>query len=35
MKSFGQSAPLKELLQKFGFEPERIVDAAREMLGRG
>jgi transketolase len=35
MKSFGQSAPLKELLQKFGFEPDRVVSAAREMLGRG
>ena len=34
MKSFGQSAPLKELQQKFGFEPERIVAVAREMLGR-
>jgi transketolase len=34
MKTFGASAPLKELLRKFGFEPERIVAAAREMLGR-
>jgi transketolase len=35
MKTFGASAPLKALLNKFGFEPERIVAAAREMLGRG
>ena len=34
MKAFGASAPLKELLRKFGFQPERIVAAAREMLGR-
>jgi transketolase len=34
MKTFGASAPLKELQHKFGFEPERIVDAALELLGR-
>ena len=28
MKTFGASAPLKELQRKFGFEPERIVAAA-------
>jgi transketolase len=33
MQTFGASAPLKELLRKFGFEPERIIAAAREMLG--
>jgi transketolase len=33
METFGASAPLKELQRKFGFEPERIVDLAREMLG--
>jgi transketolase len=32
MKTFGASAPLKELQRKFGFEPERIVGLAREML---
>jgi len=32
MKTFGASAPLKELQRKFGFEPERIMDLAREML---
>jgi transketolase len=34
MKTFGASAPLKELQRKFGFEPERIVAAAMELLGR-
>ena len=32
MKTFGASAPLKELQRKFGFEPERIMALAREML---
>jgi transketolase len=34
MTTFGASAPLKELDRKFGFEPERIVAAAKELLGR-
>jgi transketolase len=34
MKTFGASAPLKELQRKFGFEPERVITAARELLGR-
>jgi len=34
MKTFGASAPLKELLKKFGFTPEAVLQAAREMLGR-
>jgi len=34
MKTFGASAPLKELQKKFGFEPERVVAAARQLLGR-
>jgi transketolase len=34
MKTFGASAPLKELQRKFGFEPERIVGAAKELLRR-
>ena len=32
MKTFGASAPLKELQRKFGFEPERVVELASEML---
>jgi transketolase len=35
MKTFGASAPLKELQRKFGFEPERVVTTALELLGRG
>lgn len=34
MKTFGASAPLKELQRKFGFEPERVVSAAKELLRR-
>jgi len=34
MKTFGASAPLKELQRKFGFEPARITAAAKELLGR-
>ena len=34
MKTFGASAPLKELQRKFGFEPERVVSVAKELLGR-
>ncbi len=32
MKTFGSSAPLKELQKKFGFEPDRVVAAAKEQL---
>jgi transketolase len=32
MQTFGASAPLKELQRKFGFEPERLVAMAKEML---
>jgi transketolase len=34
MKTFGASAPLKELQKKFGFEPDRVVAVAKEVLGR-
>ena len=34
MKTFGASAPLKELQRKFGFEPDHVVTAAKELLGR-
>jgi transketolase len=34
MHTFGASAPLKELQRKFGFEPDRIVEVAKELLGR-
>ncbi len=32
MDTFGASAPLKELERKFGFTPEGVVKAARELL---
>ncbi len=32
MHTFGASAPLKELLDKFGFTPEKVVEAARDLL---
>lgn len=32
MHTFGASAPLKELLKKFGFTPEKVVDAARAQV---
>ncbi|HQR44411.1 MAG TPA: transketolase [Thermoanaerobaculia bacterium] len=35
MKTFGASAPLKELQRHFGFEPDRIVSVAKEAMGRG
>jgi transketolase len=34
MKTFGASAPLKELQRKFGFEPDRVAAVAKELLGR-
>jgi transketolase len=34
MKTFGTSAPLKELQKKFGFEPDKVATAAKELLGR-
>jgi transketolase len=33
MKTFGASAPFKELQKEFGFDPARIVAAAKEQLG--
>jgi transketolase len=32
MKTFGASAPLKELQKKFGFTPDAVMAAARELL---
>jgi transketolase len=34
MKNFGASAPLKELVKKFGFTVENVVAQAKEQLGR-
>jgi transketolase len=35
MKTFGASAPLKELQRKFGFIPDSIVTAAKEQVAQG
>jgi transketolase len=34
MRSFGASAPLKALQQKFGFTLENVVKVARETMAR-
>jgi transketolase len=34
MRTFGASAPLKALQEKFGFEPERVTASAKELLGK-
>jgi transketolase len=34
MRTFGASAPLKDLQKKFGFDPDNVVAAAREQLAR-
>jgi transketolase len=34
MKTFGASAPLKELQKKFGFEPDHLVATAKELLAK-
>jgi len=34
MHSFGASAPLRDLLKKFGFEPENVIAAAKQVLGK-
>jgi transketolase len=35
METFGASAPLKALQKKFGFEPDRVVLIAKELLSKG
>jgi transketolase len=34
MKTFGASAPLKELQRKFGFTPESIIAAAKKQISK-
>lgn len=34
MKTFGASAPLKELQKKFGFTPDAVIKAARALLAQ-
>ena len=35
MKTFGASAPLKELQKKFGFTVDKVVEAARTQAKKG
>jgi transketolase len=35
MRSFGASAPIKALEDKFGFTPEKVLEAARRQLAHG
>jgi transketolase len=34
MNTFGASAPLKDLLQKFGFTPEKVLEAAKAQVAK-
>ncbi|HZP64264.1 MAG TPA: transketolase [Terriglobales bacterium] len=34
MRRFGASAPIKDLLKKFGFTPENVVEAARKTIAQ-
>jgi transketolase len=34
MHTFGSSAPFKDLLSKFGFTPEKVLDAAKQQLAQ-
>jgi transketolase len=34
MRTFGASAPLKDLQKKFGFTSEAVIQAARELIGK-
>jgi transketolase len=34
MRSFGESAPIKDLMQKFGFTPEHVAEAAKVQVAK-
>ena len=34
MTTFGSSAPLKDLLTKFGFTPAKVLAAAKEQIAK-
>ena len=34
MHSFGSSAPIKDLLARFGFTPEQILAAVKEQIAK-
>ena len=33
MHTFGASAPIKDVMKKFGFTPEAVLAAAKQQLG--
>jgi transketolase len=33
MQTFGQSAPFKDVEAHFGFTPDKIAEAAKEVIG--
>ena len=34
MHTFGSSAPIKDLLTKFGFTPDKVLAAAKEQIAK-
>jgi transketolase len=34
MTTFGASAPIKDLMKKFGFTTDKVIQAAKEALAR-
>jgi transketolase len=34
MHTFGSSAPIKDLMTKFGFTPEKVLAAAKEQIAK-
>jgi transketolase len=34
MRTFGASAPLKDLQKKFGFTTDAVIQSAREQIGQ-
>jgi transketolase len=34
MHTFGSSAPIKDLMMKFGFTPEKVVAAAKDQVAK-
>jgi transketolase len=34
MYTFGSSAPIKDLMMKFGFTPEKVLAAAKDQIAK-
>jgi transketolase len=34
MHSFGSSAPIADVMKKFGFTPEKVLAAAKEQIAK-